>query len=150
MRRWLCFLGMISFLVATANYVGANQKDEDARKLVGTWRLVSAKYNDQVPDSGKLVELKHVTDSQFTWLRYDKETKKISQAAGGTYSVKGQMYSEKPSYGVGEDFEQIRGNEYMFTWKIEGNKWYSNGELKNVKLKIEEVWEKLPPEAAIP
>src|SRR5690242_19589567 len=104
MRRWLCFLGIISFLVATVNYVGAHQNDEDARTLVGTWRLVSGKYNDQVADAGKLVELKHVTDSQFTWLRYDKETKKISQAAGGTYSVKGQMYSEKPSYGVGEDF----------------------------------------------
>jgi hypothetical protein len=150
MRRWLSLLATISFLVAIVSYMRADQNDEDARKLVGTWRLVSGKYNGQAADSGKLVVLKHVTDSQFTWLRYDKETKKISQVAGGTYSVKGQKYSEKPSYGVGEDFEQIRGNEYIFTWKIEGNKWYLNGELPNVKLKIEEVWEKLPPEAAIP
>ena len=96
MRRSLIVLFMSSFLLAAVSYIHAKQKDEDASKLIGTWRLVSGKYNGQVADLGKLVELKHVTDSEFTWLRYDKDTKKVSQAAGGSYSVKSGMYSEKP------------------------------------------------------
>jgi hypothetical protein len=114
-------------------------------KLVGTWKLVSGKYNGQAGDLGKEVEIKHVTDAHFTWLRYDSETKKVSQAAGGTYTVKGDTYAETPTYGIGEDFEHIRDKTHTFTWKVEGNRWYSNGELTGIGVKIEEVWERVNP-----
>ncbi len=83
MRRWLIVLSLSSVLVAAVSYLHAQPKNEDASRLVGTWRLVTGKYNGQVADFGKLIMLKHVTDSQFTWVRYDKENNKISQAVGG-------------------------------------------------------------------
>jgi len=74
------------------------------------------------------------------WLRYDSDTRKITQPARGPCTVKGDTYSETPAYGIGEDFAQIRDQTHAFNWKVEGNEWYSNGQFAG-GLKIEEVWE---------
>jgi hypothetical protein len=117
-------------------------QEHDPSKLVGTWKLTSGTYNGEAGDLGKQVMLKHLTGAHFTWLRYDAETKKLTQAAGGPYSVKGDVYAERPLYGIGDDFEIIRDKEHTFNWRVEGNKWYMNGQLAN-GVKIEEVWERV-------
>jgi hypothetical protein len=111
-------------------------------KLLGTWNMVSAKYAGQefkFPEG--TTTLKHVTPSQFIWVGHD-ENGKITRAAGGSYTIKGDTYEEVPQYGLSDDFDIIKGKPQVFKWKIEGNKWLHNGKLSN-GLTIEEVWERV-------
>jgi hypothetical protein len=103
---------------------------------------VSAKYGDQeikLEDLG--TTLKHITSAQFMWVSYNAETKLISRTSGGAWKTKGDQYVETTEYGLGTDFEQIRGKEHTFTLRIEGDTWFHNGTLAN-GLKIEEKWER--------
>jgi hypothetical protein len=135
---------LVAFAFAP-NCLAAEPKQEEAKsenKLVGTWKLVSAKYDGKdfkFPEGTTMV--KHVTPSQFMWATYDKNGK-VSRAAGGSHTLNADKYEETPEYGIGEDFEVIKGKTHSFTWKIDGTKWYHNGELSN-GLTIEEVWERV-------
>ena len=111
-------------------------------KLIGTWKLVSAKYGGE---ESKITEgqttLKHVTPSQWMWASYGKDGK-VTRAAGGTYTVKGDDYEETPEYGFSEDFDLIKGKAQKFKWKVDGNRWYHTGVLSN-GLTIDEIWEQV-------
>jgi hypothetical protein len=110
-------------------------------KLLGTWKMVSAKYGGQeFKFPAGTTTLKHVTSNQFMWVGHD-ENGKINRAAGGRYTLKGDTYEEVPEYGLSEDFELLKGQPQVFKWKVEGNKWHHNGKLSN-GLTIEEVWER--------
>lgn len=110
-------------------------------KLIGTWKLVSAKYGGRESSlPGTATTLKHVTPTQFMWVTYDSEGK-VSRSAGGRYTITGDTYAETPEYGMSGDFDVVKGAAHAFTWKVEGNKWYHNGKLSN-GLTIEEVWER--------
>lgn len=114
----------------------------DASQLIGTWKLVSAKYGGQeasFPDG--MTVLKHVTPEQFMWARYNADGK-VFAAAGGTYEVKGEAYAELPQYGVGTDFDSVKGKSHPFTWKVDGRKWHHQGKLAG-GLTIDEVWERV-------
>jgi hypothetical protein len=125
--------------------LAAEPKQDEAKpenKLVGTWKLVSAKYDGkdfEFPEG--ITMIKHVTPSHFMWATYDKNGK-VSRAAGGPYTLKADKYEETPEYGVSEDFEAIKDKTHSFTWKIDGKKWYHNGKLSS-GLTIEEVWERV-------
>src|SRR5262245_59579128 len=111
-------------------------------KLVGTWKLVSAKYDGQetkLPEGTTM--LKHVTPTQFMWAHYDKDGQ-VDAALGGSYTLVGDKYEETPEYGVGNVLEALKGKPQTFEWKVEGNKWHHNGKLSS-GLTIEEVWERL-------
>jgi hypothetical protein len=117
-------------------------KDATEDRVIGTWKLVSAKYGGEESDVAKqATTLKHVTQTGFVWLSYDPETKVVSRTAGGTYTLKGDRYEETPQYGFGDDFNIIRDKPQPFTLKIEGDRWHHSGTLSN-GLKIEEVWER--------
>lgn len=114
-------------------------------ELVGTWKLVSAKYNGQ---ENKLPEgitmLKHITPVQFMWAIYDKDGK-VESALGGPYTLKGDKYEETPEYGLADTLDSLKdlkGKIQSFTWKIKGNKWYHDGKLSS-GVTIEEVWERV-------
>jgi hypothetical protein len=110
--------------------------------LVGTWRVVSAKYGGQdVPRRAGYVTVKHVTPTQFMWASYGPDGK-VTRAVGGSYTVKGAEYVETPEYGLSADFDVIKGKAQTFTWKIDGNKWFHTGKLSN-GLTVEEVWERV-------
>ena len=136
---------VIAVAVASARSTADEPKKEEAKKqtkLVGTWKLVSAKYAGKefkFPEGTTMV--KHVTPTQFMWATYDKDGK-VTRAAGGPYTVKGDKYEETPEYGISDDFEAIKAKTHSFTWKVEGNKWYHNGKLSD-GLTIEEVWERV-------
>ena len=90
-----------------------------AHPLVGTWKLVSAKYNGREPKFPEgTTTLKHVTGSQFMWVSYDKDGK-VFRTAGGTYAVKGEGYEETLEYGLG-DLTQLEG-------EVIGRRSYSDG-----------------------
>jgi hypothetical protein len=115
---------------------------EKENKLIGTWKLVSAKYGEQertFPQGS--TTLKHVTPTQFMWLSYDEDGR-VSRAAGGSYTLKGESYEEMPEYGLSSDFDTIRGKAQSFKWRVEGKKWFHVGKLSN-GLTIDEVWERV-------
>src|SRR5262249_13090969 len=140
-----CSLAMIFALAVTAQTARSAEPKGDAKsenKLVGTWKLVSAKYGGEEfkPEEG-VTTLKHVTTSQFMWASYGKDGN-VTRAAGGDYTLKGEVYEETPNYGLSSDFDVIKGKPQTFKWKVEGNKWYHVGKLSN-GLTIDEVWERV-------
>ena len=134
----LALLFVLAGSVPTAS--SAEAKSEN--KLIGTWKLVSAKYGGEEHKFEEgTTTLKHVTPSQFMWASYDKDGN-VTRAAGGDYTTKGDVYQETPAYGFSSDFEGIKGKPQTFTWKVEGNKWYHVGKLSS-GLTIDEVWERV-------
>jgi hypothetical protein len=139
-----CLLVIVALAVTTTTVWPADSKGDikSDNKLVGTWKLISAKYDGQdfkYPEG--LTTVKHVTPTQFMWVTYDKEGK-VTRAAGGSYVIKGEVYEETPEYGISSDFDEIKGKAHRFKWKVEGNKWYHNGKLSG-GMTIEEVWERI-------
>jgi hypothetical protein len=126
----LC-LALIIALAATGWSAEPNGDAKSDNKLVGTWKM----------GSGDVMTIKHVTPTQFMWATIDKDGT-VTRAAGGPYTLKGDAYEETPEYGIGSDFELIKGKPQTFKWKVEGNKWYHTGKLSNGYV-IDEVWERV-------
>jgi hypothetical protein len=130
-------LAVIIALAVTAATARPDEPKADAKsqhKLVGTWKLLSAKYGGQeskFPEG--VTTVKHVTPTQFMWATYDKDGT-VTRAAGGDYTLKGEVYEETPEYGISGDFDLIKGKAQTFNWKVEGNKWYHNGNIGHPKL----------------
>src|SRR5437879_6597293 len=134
----------VSFGVAATHAVAEEPKSEAKadNKLVGTWKLVSAKYSGtEAKFPVRTTMVKHVTLTQFMWATYNQDGK-VTRAAGGRYTLQGEDYAETPEYGIGSDFDMIKGKAHTFKWKIDGNKWHHNGKLSN-GVTIEEVWERV-------
>lgn len=144
-RTIRCFaITMVLAVSAVTGWMGEPKADTApaSHKLIGTWKLISAKYGGQESEiSNQSTTLKHVTPTQFMWASYDKDGT-VARAAGGSYTITGEVYEETPEYGLSSDFELIKGKAQTFKWKVEGNKWYHNGKLSN-GLTIEEVWERV-------
>src|SRR6266404_6230533 len=124
-----CLAVIVALAVTSAN-ARPDEPKGDAKsdnKLVGTWKMVSAKYGGQeaqLPEG--VTTLKHITPTQFMWASYDKDGQ-VTRAAGGDYTLKGEVYEETPQYGMSSDFDLIKGKVHKFKWKVEGKKWYHNG-----------------------
>lgn len=137
----------MAFLAAVVVFAGAAQcgfadEPKAENKLVGTWKLASAKYGGQehtFPEG--TTTIKHVTPTQFMWATYDSDGK-VTRAAGGGYTMKGDDYEETPEYGISADFDAVKGKAHTFKWKVDGKKWHHDGKLSN-GLTIEEVWERV-------
>jgi hypothetical protein len=141
-KYWTTRLGTVALLAAVAAASTAADDPKPENKLIGTWKLVSAKYGgkeSKLPETA--TNLKHVTPTQFMWVTYDKDGV-VTRAAGGSYILKGEDYTETPEYGVSGDFEQIKGKSHSFKWKIDGAKWRHTGKLAD-GFEIDEVWERV-------
>jgi hypothetical protein len=139
-----CLSAMIALTfpaaISQAEEPKAGAKDDN--KLVGTWKLVSAKWGGTERKNEGLTILKHVTQSQFMWVRYDEDGN-VKHAMGGGYTLKGEDYEETTEYGTGSgDFTAMKGKKHSFKVKVDGNKLHQNGKL-NSGLTIEEVWERV-------
>ena len=132
-------------LLAGATEVAADEPQGNSRaanKLIGTWKLVSARYGGKEAELPRdMTRLKHVTPTHSLWVNYGKDGK-VNHAAGGTYTLKGEEYAESPEYGVGVSFDSVSGRTHVFKCKIDGNSWYHTGKLAG-GLEIEEVWERV-------
>lgn len=142
-RLWLlCVVAILSFgTVLGADKQGDKTKTQN--KLIGTWKMVSAKYGGGESDLPKrMTSLKHVTPTHFMWVRINPETAVATGGAGGTYSLKDGKYTETVTYGFGQGFVAVRDKSHSFTYKIKGNRWEHVGSLAS-GLKIEEIWERV-------
>jgi hypothetical protein len=145
-------MAVLVSLVAVAAFTSGrstadDQKKAEARtenKLVGTWKMVKAKYGGKEYDIPEgTTEFKHVTQAHFMLAAIDKDGI-VHAAIGGPYTLKGEKYVETPEYGLSEIFTNIKGKPQSFECKVEGAKWYHNGTITN-GLTIEEVWERVEP-----
>ncbi|MFL5242297.1 MAG: hypothetical protein ACJ8FY_09335 [Gemmataceae bacterium] len=144
MTRLVFLAAAVSFTVATTPGVSKEPKSDTKAvdKLVGTWKLVSAKYGGEehkFPEG--TTTIKHVTPTQFMWASYDQDGK-VTRAAGGGYTLKAEVYEETPEYGISGDFDVIKGKAQTFKCKVDANKWHHDGKLSN-GLTIKEVWERV-------
>src|SRR5262245_19075767 len=122
---------VIATLVSTSGIAQqpAKEKDRAGNNLVGTWKLVSAKFGGQdftFPEGHTM--LKHVTPAHFMWATFDKDGK-VYRTAGGPCTLKGDVYEETPDYGFSQDFDEIKGKTHTFKAKVVGNRWQSDGKL---------------------
>jgi hypothetical protein len=138
---------LLSLAVAAVAVAAAGAADEPngaggaANKLVGTWKLTSAKWGGEAVSLEKdAPTLKHITPTHYTWLTYRK-TGEVFRAAGGTYTLRGGEFVQQCEYGVGQDFAVVRGKN-TYKCRVEGDKWFHTGRLPN-GLTIEEVWERV-------
>jgi hypothetical protein len=139
-----CVAVVVGVVVAAAAARADDRKAEakGADQLVGTWKLVSAKFGGKEWKAREgATKIKHVTPAQFLWVDYDKDGQ-ITSSMGGPYTVKGDKYEETPEYGVGPIVRAYKGKLQSFTWKVEGDKWHHTGKLSS-GLAIEEVWERV-------
>ncbi len=145
-------MAVLVSLVAVAAYTSGRSTADDQKKaeamtenkLVGTWKQIKAKFRgNEVKIPEGTTQLKHVTQTHFMFVDFDKDGKFID-AFGGPYTLKGEKYEETLEYGVGDVFKVLKGKPQSFECKVEGAKWYHNGTLTN-GLTIEEVWERVEP-----
>ena len=131
-------------LVSSSRLAADETKGEDAAagKLVGTWKLVSAKYSGRENDlPTRLTTLKHMTPTHYMWATYDRDGQ-VTRTAGGPYTLKGETMESTPEYGMSSDFEVIRGKRQSYTVKVEGRRFFQSGTLSN-GVTLEEVWERV-------
>ena len=141
-------LALVGMCIASVNMQAERTAFDNGLhlSLVGTWRLVSMKIRGEESRLPEIsVTYKHITPCAFMWVSYEPVTGRIFRAAGGTYTILGNNYTEKIEYGVGGDYEIIKSTQPSFTAKVDGDRWYHDGILANGTT-IEEIWERLKPE----
>lgn len=126
--------------VADAAPVPAKAAKADG-KLVGTWKLVSAKYGGKAWDPPEgATTLKHITPTHYSWLTYDKDGT-VTRGAGGTYTLKGDDFTQTAVYGLAATLPQVNGKN-TYACKLEDDTWHHSGKLPSGTT-LEEVWERV-------
>lgn len=110
---------------------------------IGTWKLASYKYSASgnfVPVAKGDQHIKLITENHFMWAESDSATMKVSEMAGGTYTLKGNTYTEAIDFGVGMD--SYLGRKQTFTLMVEGDLLFLSGMLSD-GYHVEEVWQRV-------
>lgn len=107
--------------------------------LQGDWEFVSGRFTRpdgtvSTADNSQLHSIKVIGDKRFSFvtLRADGS---LARAAAGRYTVSGNTYTEYLDLTSPAD---LQGSTAVFTWRVEGDTWYHNGEGSGMK--YEEVW----------
>lgn len=116
--------------------------DEPAARLVGTWKLVEARYGGRESDlPSQWKTLKHITPTHAIWVSYDAAGAMI-RSAGGPYRSDGATLRSTPEFGMGPDFDAIRGREQTYRITLDGNRFRQVGTLGDGTT-LDEVWERV-------
>ena len=121
--RVMVIAGFGLLLWATGLPSAAQQAKKDAgskkarTQLDGEWHLVSSKH----PASGRMrsvpagIEMtKLIVDGRYVWTAVQNGT----VIAGGSYTVAGEKYTEKVTYGMTDRQQPMVGRSFTFTWKF--------------------------------
>jgi hypothetical protein len=123
---------------------GGNSARQERPRIIGTWKLASTKYGDakeHTAYAGASTRTKIINPTHFVWLEVENSSKKIVTAAGGKYSLSGNVYTETIDF-AGQGMEEYAGKPQKFTVRVEGDKLTQSGELSD-GMKLEEVWERV-------
>ena len=142
-------------LSISTSVLSPNAQATDAEQLEGSWELVSGRYLD---GNGKWVEyktleleaIKVVADGHFsfTTVAPDKKakgkTKTLWAAGSGHFILDGNQYTEYPTL---NSFKVPEGQGFRFQFELVGDQWHTR-RIEDGVLKEEEVWRRLPSNAA--
>ncbi|NLU39707.1 MAG: helix-turn-helix transcriptional regulator [Bacteroidales bacterium] len=130
---------VLGFFLANAK----NDAQQESSKIIGTWKIISNKVGngETVMASESSPSLKLITQSHFTWIRYNADTQLIEGSAGGRYIFEGDSYIEILDFGSLE-MKGYLGTKSTFKVLFDGNKMTISGNLSS-GLKVEQVWEKV-------
>lgn len=112
--------------------------------LQGAWQLAYAVYKDQ---QGKVVyeikgdsdkSIKILSQQHFSFITQSKDGK-FSAAGAGTYTLKGDAYTEVVSYA---SLDRLMGKTYHFKCQLKEGIWIHSGNEDGVH--IEEHWKRVP------
>jgi len=130
MKGNLTLLLFISIL-----FVSINVKT-DFSSIQGSWELIQYKYGEdanfsEVPDFIKYV--KHVTETHYTWVSYQKDGDEIIGSGGGRYEMSNGKYIETIEF-FHPHGSNLIGTSVIFNSKLENNIWSISGYIKDIKL----------------
>jgi RNA polymerase sigma factor (sigma-70 family) len=114
--------------------VDKNPSPEQVRRaLLGSW---GSSVPAGAPKSFRCI--KHITPTHWTHVAYDRESKVVLSACGGTWTLKGDQYEETNEFAT-DNMEHVRGKTFAWNYKIDGDKWSLKGgpDLEN---HVDEVW----------
>ncbi len=131
------------FLVAFSSFIFSSWAMA-CESLQGAWQLEYAVYKDQ---QGKVVyeikgdsdkSIKILSQQHFSFITQSKDGK-FSAAGAGTYTLKGDAYTEVVSYA---SLDRLMGKTYHFKCQLKEGTWIHSGNEDGVH--IEEHWNRVP------
>ncbi len=160
----ICCLFFSTVLLSCSDQKDSKPIDQSA--LQGSWKLV--KYIDHAnggtdwvsyPDD--FIFQKHLSPTHFTWLLYQKSTDQLLGIGGGAYKFSDKKYTEDIQFFFPSGSSEL-GQSIPFNVKIDKDGyWHHQGYAKQFEfdvdsgqmmvvdsIKIEEIWEKISPEAS--
>lgn len=143
-------LTTISVLSLSACNQASNTTDKDPLSISGTWKLVSSQSvtkGDTLNTTPKnnVEMIKIINDTHFAFFQHDinkgKDTAAIYSSGSGTYTLKGDNYTEHLEYCIARDWE---GHDFNFTVTLKKDTLIQRGiekiENLNVNREITEVY----------
>lgn len=128
---------------------------DDVADVTGTWVLVKKRLGEgtawsEFPPTVQYI--KHVTPTHFTWAHYDTGKDQLLGTAGGPYTIKDDVYTERIDYFYPPGSNQV-GTTLSFPLVIKDGDWYHSGyfyeimrdsvtgeEMPGQSVYFEEVW----------
>lgn len=149
-----------AFLFFCAIWITHAQPQKNKNPVIGSWEL--QQYVDHSSNSSEwntysedIIYQKHITDTHFIWVKYDKETDQLQGMGGGTYMIDNRgRYIENIQFFYPPGSSEL-GQSIPFEMYVNKDKWSHTGYAKNMEYnedgelvvtdstKIEEKWIKI-------
>lgn len=135
------FIVFAIFMVFTTSckFKGA-EKQTEAVQLAGAWKLVKSNVLSDFSENNVFNALKIFGDGYFSVSIYNKKTGKLLTCNAGTYTVSGNSYKENIIFSNIPAMVHTKSN---LSIKFKGNRIYLEGDIRNGKAKIVEIWERV-------
>ena len=151
---------IVSLILLVSTHFSFSQNNEIKEQIIGSWELVqyidhSNKGQDWQKYNSDIIYQKHITDSHFVWLKYDKSTDQLLGMGGGTYIInKAGKYVENIDFFYPPGSSEL-GQSIPFSIQMKKGNWIHTGYAKNMdyteegnvvvtdSTKIEELWKPL-------
>jgi hypothetical protein len=117
---------------------------DETASLEGVWRIEGIGGNRNGGNFSKppYDEYKIMTAGHYLWLSFNPQSGEVVRSGGGTYSLKGGVYTARVDYSNAQDLQAITGQEYKGTCRLEGKLWYHDGNMTN-GASFDELWRRV-------
>ena len=106
------------------------------RQLDGAWELLSGQ---PLPKGAR--DIKMLSGGHFMFAAYDTETGQPLYAAGGTYSLEGNSYTERMEF-ASDKIADLIGRDQSFTIHLDRDTFTQTGTLSNGRV-LSEQWKRI-------
>jgi hypothetical protein len=112
---------------------------EGAWKQVGQINPTTGKL-EKFPDGVEMTKL--ITGGRFAWIVVGEG--KVLASAGGTYTIKDDVFTEKVSFVGSDSHNHLMGKSFAYPIKFEDGKWHLKASFKldDREMAIDELWER--------